>query len=249
MPRRRPGSSSPRATPCGRPPPSQASTSRIPRVALFRRGQDRPRPGRRLRHAQGLDRRGGRALARRRSSTTTPSASPRRRPDRGAQRQTKTTLDHPEDDGGEKAERHDRHNGGNRGCEFHRKLLSDRRGPHPWAHVEGLSVIANPCLLHRTIAVRAHTVLQTRPLGIWFTASNLCPAAAKQLQPVLAPVVNRRRGAAAVFRKPGNEARRRRFGRYGDTIRALLRANSAPRFAGEGLPPPKGPPPIRGDAR
>ena len=38
------------------------------------------------------------------------------------------------------------------GCEFHRKLLSDRRGPRYWAViVGGLSVIANPCLLHRTM--------------------------------------------------------------------------------------------------
>jgi hypothetical protein len=37
-------------------------------------------------------------------------------------------LDHPQNDGGEKAERHDRHDGGHRGCKFHRKLLSDWRG-------------------------------------------------------------------------------------------------------------------------
>jgi hypothetical protein len=34
-----------------------------------------------------------------------------------------------ENDRGEETKGHDRHHGGNRGCKFHRKLLSDWRGP------------------------------------------------------------------------------------------------------------------------
>ena len=99
-----------------------------PEARLFRRRQDRPRPGRRLRRPQGLERWKRPSAGSRQVSTTTPSASPRRRPRPALVCRVKA-LDHPEDDGGEKAERHDRQNGGNRGCEFHRKLLSDRRGP------------------------------------------------------------------------------------------------------------------------
>jgi len=64
--------------------------------------------------------------------------------------------------------------------------------------------MAYPYLLHRTNA--GPWVIETRPLGIWFTASNLCPETAKRLQPVSAPVENRQRGEPGVFRKPGIEA-------------------------------------------
>jgi hypothetical protein len=59
----------------------------------------------------------------------TPRSDPRRvaaglwrRPVRDA------ALDHAKDHGGDKTKRDDRHNRGHCGCEFHGKLLSDRRG-------------------------------------------------------------------------------------------------------------------------
>ncbi len=81
MPRRRRGSSSPRVTRCGRPPPCPDFTSRIPsrlisawaRSAATRLPTTPPvRAGASRRRSAGW----------RRASTTTPSASPRRRPDR-----------------------------------------------------------------------------------------------------------------------------------------------------------------------
>ena len=116
-----------------------------PGRALFRRGQDRPRPGRRLCLTQGLERCGSGALAfahpqlrseaRRRSRGLTQGRAASRPLSRRTSKRAKwfeavRALDHPEDDGCDKAKRDDRHNGGQRCCEIHRKLLSDWRRAH-----------------------------------------------------------------------------------------------------------------------
>ena len=115
-----------------------------PQSRLFRRGQDRPRPGRRLRRTQGLEPCRDRALARahpqlrseahRRGSGLTAGGRanrigprPRRHSRNGKGFWKPPALDHPEDDRAQEGKRHDRHDGGQCGCEIHRKLLSDWR--------------------------------------------------------------------------------------------------------------------------
>ena len=60
--------------------------------------------------------------------------------------------------------------------------------------VGGLSVIANPCLLHRTNA-RVHALGATNAsAGVLVHSAEALPSPAKRLQPLSAVVVNRRSG-------------------------------------------------------
>ena len=70
--------------------------------------------------------------------------------------------------------------------------------------VGGLSVIANPCLLHRTKCGCVPIGATNAPAGDLVHGIEPSSSTAKRLQPLSAPLVNRRRGEPAVFRKPGN---------------------------------------------